>query len=127
MTTAEILKFVLLAFGAGVILPLAVQLFITLRATHRTLVVTGRRLEQTLESLESAALHAQQSVSPTTRTMTAIGAALVPAVAAAVRSWQAQGVSAGAETAKAERAIDSQRGGEDPEASTSKEIGHARA
>jgi membrane protein len=52
-----------------VILPLAIQLFLTLRVTHRTLVSTGRRLEQTLEGLEAAALRAQQSVSPTTRTM----------------------------------------------------------
>jgi hypothetical protein len=127
MTTAEILKFVLLAFGAGVILPLAVQMFLTLRATHRTLLATGHRLEQTLESLEAAALRAQQSASPTTRTMTAIGAALVPAVAAAVRSWQSQGLRAEAEGARAERAVDSPSGAEGSEASTSKETSHARA
>lgn len=127
MTTAEILKFVLLAFGAGVVLPLAIQLFLTLRATHRTLVSTGRRLEETLQNLEAAALRAQQSVSPATRTMTAIGAALIPAVAAGMRAWQAQGLQAEAEHHTAERPSDSPSGAGGPESSTSKEISHARA
>jgi hypothetical protein len=127
MTTAEILKFVLLAFGAGVILPLAIQLFLTLRATHRTLISTGRRLEQTLEGLEAAALRAQQSVSPTTRTMTAIGAALVPAVAAAMRAWHQQGQSGEAEPATVDRHLDSASGDEGPATSRSKENGHARS
>jgi hypothetical protein len=127
MTTAEVLKFVLFAFGAGVILPLAVQLFLTLRATQRTLVSTGHRLEQTLEGLEAAALRAQQSASPTARTMTAIGAALVPAVAAAMRAWHQQGLAAEAERDTTDRPLDSPRGDEGPAASTSKETSHARA
>lgn len=127
MTTAEILEFALLAFGAGVVLPLAIQLFITLRATHRTLVSTGRRLEETLQSLEAAALHAQQSVSPATRTMTAIGAALIPAVAAGMRAWQAQGQRAEAERHSAERSSESPSGTDGPESSTNKETSHARA
>jgi hypothetical protein len=127
MTTAEILKFVLLAFGAGVILPLAVQLFLTLRMAHRTLVSTSRRLEQTLEGLEAAALRAQQSVSPTARTMTAIGAALVPAVAAAMRAWHQQGLAAEAEPNTTGSSLDSRGGDAGRAASKSKETSHARA
>jgi len=46
MTTAETLKFVLLAFGAGIVVPLAIQLFLTLRSLHRTVEATSRRLVQ---------------------------------------------------------------------------------
>jgi hypothetical protein len=122
MTTAEILKFALLAFGAGVTLPLAIQLFLTLRTVHRTVVSTGRRLEQTLDSLEVAAERAERSTSPTARTMTAIGAALIPAIAAGVRAWR------GEEThAAGGRSADSRNGDEASAVSSRKETGHARA
>ena len=88
MTTAETLKFILLAFGAGIVLPLAVQLFLTLRSLHRTVESTSRRINETLETLEVAAKRAQNAASPTTRTLTSLGASLIPAVVAAVRAYR---------------------------------------
>ena len=88
MTTAETLKFILLAFGAGIVLPLAIQLFLTLRSLHRTVESTSRRINETLETLEVAAKRAQSSASPTTRTLTSLGASLIPAVVAAVRAYR---------------------------------------
>ena len=68
MTTAETLKFILLAFGAGIVVPLAVQLFLTLRSLHRTVESTSRRLNETLDTLELVAKRAQEAASPATRT-----------------------------------------------------------
>lgn len=90
MTTAETLKFVLLAFGAGIVVPLAIQLFLTLRSLHRTVEATSRRLNETMDALELAAKRAQQSASPTTRSLTTLAAALIPAVAAAFRAYRGE-------------------------------------
>lgn len=90
MTTAETLKFILLAFGAGIVLPLAVQLFLTLRSLHRTVQDTSRRLNETMDTLELAAKRAQEAASPATRSLTALGATLIPAIVAAVRAYRGE-------------------------------------
>jgi|GEM_PF-5625938 len=94
MTTAETLKFVLLAFGAGIVVPLAIQLFLTLRSLHRTVEATSRRLNETMDALELAAKRAQQSASPATRSLTTLAAALIPAVAAAFRAYRGEDIAA---------------------------------
>ena len=93
MTTAETLKFVLLAFGAGIVVPLAIQLFLTLRSLHRTVEATSRRLNETMDALELAAKRAQQSASPTTRSLTTLGAALIPAFVAAFRAYRGEDIA----------------------------------
>ena len=131
MTTAEILKFVLLAFGAGITLPIAIQLFLTLRAMHRTVESTSRRLADTLESLELAAKRAQQNQSPGTRTLTAVGAALIPAIVAAVRAYKGEAASQSDPDPEREPESTAENGkAEDAAAASSskdKETSHARA
>jgi hypothetical protein len=87
------LKFVLLAFGAGIIVPLAIQLFLTLRSLHRNVEATSRRLNETMDALELAAKRAQQSSSPATRSLTTLAAALIPAIASAVRAYRGEDVA----------------------------------
>ena len=136
MTTAEILKFVLLAFGAGITLPLAIQLFLTLRSVHRTVETTSRRLNDAIENLELAAKRAQQTASPAARSLTAVGAALIPAIVAAVRAYRGEMVPSGTEEdaadedAAADGAPPSAENGSTkgaPETASSKEVSHARA
>jgi hypothetical protein len=129
MSTAEILKFVVLAFAAGITLPIAIQLFLTLRAMHRTVESTSRRLAETLDSLEAAAKRAQQTQSPGTRTLTAMGAALIPAVVAAVRAYRGEAVTQTDDPdPETENPAEEGKAEDGPAASSKdKETSHARA
>lgn len=76
---------VLLALGVGVALPVLIQAFVTLRSANRLMVSLDRRLETTLGDL-SRAVGRLEPASDHRQVASLIGAAVVPAIVAAVRS-----------------------------------------
>ena len=78
---------VLLALGVGVALPVLVQAFLTLRTVNRVMMSVDRRLEATLADL-SRIMGRLEPTSERNEVASLIGAAVVPAIAAAVRSFR---------------------------------------
>jgi hypothetical protein len=105
---------VLLAFAGGLAVPLALQLFLTLRTTQRTITSTRLRMERTLDGLD-AVINRFGNGSPTNQTLSAVGAALVPAAVAAFKAWR----ESSSETASSVAA-------EEKNTTTARENGHAR-
>ena len=113
MSTEQTIRVTILAFGAGLAVPLALQLFLTLRTAQRTIASTRLRMERTLDGLDGV-IARFQGASPTTQALSAFGAALVPAAAAAFKAWR-------------EAAAGSDAPGPPPiENTSSRENGHAR-
>jgi hypothetical protein len=94
---------VLLALGVGVALPVLVQAFITLRTANRVMTSLDRRLETTLADLSRIVRRLEPSSEPN-HMASLIGAAVVPAIAAAVRSLRHREPNAGAEGTKTDAA-----------------------
>lgn len=88
MSTEESIKLVILAFTVGLAAPLVVQLFLTLRTAQRAMASTRVRIERTLDGLDAVIGRFQGGSSPTTQALSAFGAALVPAAAAAFKAWR---------------------------------------
>ena len=76
---------VVVALVAGALIPVLVQLSMTLRSARATLDRTGARLDRTLDALAATA----ERIDRATRMASAVGAAVGPAVGAAVRAWRA--------------------------------------
>lgn len=77
---------VLLALAVGVAVPVLVQAFITLRTANRVLTSLDRRLETMLGELTRLVGRLEPSSSEQHNVASMIGAAVVPAIAAAVRT-----------------------------------------
>ena len=112
MSTGETIRLVMLAFGAGLAVPLALQLFLTLRTAQRTITSTRVRMERTLDGLDGVINRIQ---APTNQTLSAVGAALVPAAVAAFKAWR----ESSSET-------ESSVAAEEKNTTTPRENGHAR-
>jgi hypothetical protein len=86
---------VLLAVLVGAALPVLMQLWITLRTARSVLATGGQRLDRALEEVTGTATRISQiadslqALSEKIRIASAIGAAVGPAVAAAVRAFRA--------------------------------------
>jgi membrane protein required for beta-lactamase induction len=112
MSTEEAIRLVMLAFAAGLAVPLALQLFFTLRTTQRAITSTRVRMERTLDGLDGVLNRFQ---APTNQTLSAVGAALVPAAVAAFKAWRESSSDTESSTAAGEK-----------NTTTVKENGHAR-
>lgn len=104
----------LLAFACGLAVPLALQLFLTLRATQRTITSTRLRVERTLDGLD-AVMNKVGAGSSTNQTLSAVGAALVPAAVAAFKAWRESSSETVSSVASEENST-----------TTARENGHAR-
>lgn len=109
MATVNIdVSLVLVALAVGVAVPVLVQAFVTLRTVNRVMTSLDRRLEATLSDL-SRVVGRIEPVSEQNQLASMVGAAVVPAIAAAVRSLRhrdsngAEGQAATAEGAPAGR------------------------
>jgi hypothetical protein len=76
---------VVVSLVAGALLPVLVQLSLTLRSARVALERTSARLDRTLDALAATA----ERIDKATRVASAVGAAVGPAVGAAVRAWRA--------------------------------------
>lgn len=85
MTTNVAVSLVLVALGVGVALPVLVQAFVTLRTVNRVVTSLDQRAEGALAEL-SRVVGRLEPASGKSEVASLIGAALVPAIAAAVRS-----------------------------------------
>lgn len=86
MATANIdVSLVLAALAVGIAVPVLVQAFVTLRTVNRVILSLDRRLEATLSDLSRVAGRIGP-VSEQNQFASILGAAVVPAIAAAVRS-----------------------------------------
>lgn len=108
------MRLVLLAFGAGLAVPLALQLFLTLRAAQRTITSTRLRVERTLDGLDGM-INRVQTASPANKTLSAVSAAVVPAVMAAFKAWR-----------ESSSEKESSGAPEENDTTTARENGHAR-
>jgi hypothetical protein len=109
MTTANLdVSVVLLALGVGVLLPVLVQAFLTLRTASRVMTSLDRRLEATLGDLSRIAGRLEPAAEQS-QVASLIGAAVVPAIAAAVRSLRHREPTGSAEGAPASGAADAVR------------------
>lgn len=101
MNTNVSVTTVLVALAVGVALPVLVQVFITLRTANRVLVSLDRRLDAVLGELTRVVGRLEPSSSEQHNVASIIGAAVVPAIAAAVRTLRHRDAPApGAELAK---------------------------
>ena len=78
---------VLLALVVGVLLPVLVQLFVTLRTLQRVVISVDQRLERTLNEVSGLAARFEQTPGNHS-TAAAIGAAVAPAIVAAIQSFR---------------------------------------
>ena len=94
MTTTNVaVSVVLLALGVGVALPVLMQAFITLRTANRLMTSLDRRLDAALGDL-SRVVGRLEPASDHREVASLIGAAVVPALVAAVRALRHHGPSA---------------------------------
>jgi hypothetical protein len=88
MSTAAAIQTVLVALLVGVALPLLLQMFVTVRALQRTAERVERRLDGALADVSHLA--SRLDASPRQSEAAAlVGAALVPAALAAIRTFRA--------------------------------------
>jgi hypothetical protein len=87
MTTATAIIIALLALFVGVALPLIIQMFVTTRAIHSSTERMERRLDATLSEI-SGAIAQFRSPRASADGAAVLGAALVPAIVAAVRTFR---------------------------------------
>jgi hypothetical protein len=94
MESLEVAKVVLLALVVGAALPLAVQLWITLRTMRRAIDRAGPGIDRALRDISEASVELRdlaasvQQLRSSLRTASAVGAAVGPAVAAAIRAFR---------------------------------------
>ncbi len=87
-STGETIRIALLALLAGVALPIAVQLYLTLRSTAGIVRQLDRRLDQAFDDLARATASMRQAAGGSPATA-AVLAALGPARVAGVRAFRA--------------------------------------
>jgi uncharacterized protein YoxC len=94
MESLEVVKVVLLALVVGAALPLAVQLWITLRSVRQAIDRAGHGIDRTLRDVAETSAELRelaasvQQLRSSVRMASAIGAAVGPAVVAAVRAFR---------------------------------------
>jgi len=86
MEAATAIPLVLLALVVGAALPMLVQLFTTMRSMQKSIADVERRVDRALDDVSRAAGRVGH---PATPTAAAIGAALGPAVVAAIGAFRA--------------------------------------
>jgi hypothetical protein len=86
-STGETIRIALLALLAGVALPIAVQLYLTLRSTAGVVRQLDRRLDRAFDDLARATASVRQGAGASSAT-SAVLAALGPAVVAGVRAFR---------------------------------------
>ena len=99
MVTWQTALVIVLAVVAGALLPVLVQLSLTLRTSRTVLEGTSARLDRALDAVSAAAElldrvatgleRTVEQVRQSVRIASAVGAAVAPSVAAAVKAWRA--------------------------------------
>ncbi len=78
---------VLLALVVGVLLPVLVQVFVTLRTLQRIALTIDKRMDRTLGELSSLTTRFERAPG-NHQTAAAIGAAVAPAIVAAIQAFR---------------------------------------
>lgn len=89
VSAIDAIKVALAALMVGVAVPLLVQLFITLRSLRQAVATMDERLDRTMHELNELLARVSRAQAPPNETLSQVGAALIPAVVAAVRAYRA--------------------------------------